>query len=71
MKNRLFEIKSLVKEILEENVEEIETVEEVQEEAYAPRPKWQVWCARIALVIFILGLVMYYCNIFYINIIFL
>ena len=38
--------------------------EEVQEEAYAPRPKWQIWCARIALVIFILGLVMYYCNIF-------
>ena len=38
--------------------------EEVQEEAYAPRPKWQVWGARIALVVFILGLIMYYCNIY-------
>ena len=38
--------------------------QEVQEEAYAPRPWWQVWGARIALVIFILGLIMYYCNIF-------
>ena len=39
-------------------------IEEVQEEAYAPRPKWQVWSARVALVVFILGLVLYYCNIF-------
>ena len=37
---------------------------EVQEEGYAPRPKWQVWGARVALVVFILGLVLYYCNIF-------
>ena len=38
-------------------------LEEVQEE-YVPRPAWQVWGARIALVVFILGLIMYYCNIF-------
>ena len=37
---------------------------EVPEEDYKPRPKWQVWAARVALVIFILGLIMYYCNIF-------
>ena len=33
-------------------------------EGYEPRPAWQVWGARIALVVFILGLIMYYCNIF-------
>lgn len=34
------------------------------EEEYVPRPRWQVWGARIALVVFILGLILYYCNIF-------
>ena len=38
--------------------------QEVQEEGYTPRPKWQVWAARVGLVIFILGLIMYYCNIY-------
>ena len=38
--------------------------QEVQEEGYTPRPKWQVWAARVGLVIFFLGLIMYYCNIF-------
>ena len=38
--------------------------QEVQEEAYVPRPRWQVWGARIALVVFIIGLIRYYCNIF-------
>ena len=38
--------------------------EQAQEKPYVPRPKWQVWGARIVLVIFILGLIMYYCNIF-------
>ena len=38
--------------------------QELQEEIYTPRPMWQVWGARVALVIFILGLIMYYCNIF-------
>lgn len=37
---------------------------EVREEGYQPRPRWQVWAARAALVVFILGLIMYYCNIF-------
>ena len=38
--------------------------QEVQEEGYVPRPWWQGWGARIALGVFILGLIMYYCNIF-------
>ena len=46
--------------VMEEEIME----QEVQEEGYTPRPKWQVWGARIALVVFILGLMMYYCNIF-------
>ena len=45
-------------------MEEKDILEEVQEEGYKPRPAWQVWAARIGLVIFILGLIMYYCNIF-------
>ena len=45
-------------------MEDMEIREEVREEGYKPRPAWQVWSARIGLVIFILGLIMYYCNIF-------
>ena len=33
---------------------------EIQESGYVPRPKWQVWGARIGLVVFILFLIMYY-----------
>ena len=33
---------------------------ETQEEGYVPRPKWQVWAARLGLVIFIAFLIMYY-----------
>ena len=35
-----------------------------QEETYVPRPAWQRWLARIALVVFIAFLIMYYTNIF-------
>lgn len=41
-----------------------EQEQEVQPERYVPRPKWQVWAARIALVVFLIGLVLYYCNIY-------
>ena len=44
----------------------INNEEQLQEEAkeqYTPRPAWQVWGARIALVIFIIYLIMYYGNI--------
>ena len=49
------EVSTMEEEIMEQ---------EFQEEPYVPRPRWQVWGARIALVVFILGLIMYYCNIF-------
>ena len=38
--------------------------QEQEPKPYAPRPKWQVWGARIALVLFILLLIMYYTNLF-------
>ena len=39
---------------MEENMEK-QPQEAVEESAgYVPRPAWQVWCARIALVLFIL-----------------
>ena len=52
-------IKNEVKTMDEQNPEQ-----NVPEERYVPRPRWQVWGARIALAVFILGLIMYYCNIF-------
>ena len=45
-------------------MDEMEKQEVIPEEGYHPRPAWQVWSARVGLVIFILGLIMYYCNIF-------
>ena len=39
------------------------TTEETESTGYVPRPKWQVWTARIGLVLFILVIVMYYINI--------
>ena len=37
--------------------------EESQESVYTPRPIWQVWGARLLLVIFIILVIMYYVNI--------
>ena len=37
-----------------ENTHEHDPFEESIEEGYVPRPAWQVWCARIALVLFLL-----------------
>ena len=39
-----------------DNVKQQQPQEAAAEEttAYVPRPAWQVWCSRIALVIFIL-----------------
>ncbi len=36
---------------------------EKQRSGYTPRPAWQVWAARIGLVVFLAFLVMYYLNI--------
>ena len=41
-----------------------ENTQQEQQPAYAPRPKWHVWAARIGLAVFIAFLVMYYLNIF-------
>ena len=42
---------------MEDNMEKKprnETGEEEEKTGYVPRPAWQVWCARVALVIFII-----------------
>ena len=43
--------------------EEIEQALEEETPKYVPRPAWQVWGARIALVLFILMILMYYLKI--------
>ena len=35
----------------------MEEKNENQEQVYQPRPAWQVWCARIGLVLFLLVVV--------------
>ena len=35
-----------------------------EETGYTPRPKWQVWGARIALVLFLIVVALYYINLF-------
>ena len=56
IKNTLFEVTALD----EQNLPNIPPEEEKK---YTPRPAWQVWAARIGLVVFIIFLVMYYMNI--------
>lgn len=34
--------------------------EEEKQAGYAPRPAWQVWCARVGLVVFILFVIYQY-----------
>ena len=50
----------------EVNIMEEERKEPLQQEEspYEPRPKWQVWAARLGLVVFILFLVMFYIILF-------
>ena len=43
---------------------EEQILQDVPEEGYKPRPKWQVWAARVTLVVFVIGVILYYCNIF-------
>ena len=47
-----------------ENEELNQQTPELPQESYEPRPAWQVWLARIGLVVFILFLLMYYINLF-------
>ena len=53
IKNTLFEVTALD----EQNQANIPAEEEKK---YTPRPAWQVWAARIGLVIFVTFLVMFY-----------
>ena len=48
-------------EVSEMDEQELEYAHE--QEPYEPRPRWQVWGARIALVIFIALIIMSYVNI--------
>ena len=48
--------------IMDEQREDIQQ-ETPEESGYTPRPMWQVWLARIGLVLFILLGIMYYINI--------
>ena len=55
--------KDMQQETSEQEVSREEVPQEQKKEVYVPRPAWQVWSARIALVVFILFLIMYYINI--------
>ena len=39
---------------MEKKQESFDPTQETQGESYSPRPKWQVWGARIGLVLFLL-----------------
>ena len=39
---------------MDENLEKQPRKTEEEAAGYVPRPAWQVWCARVALVIFII-----------------
>ena len=43
--------------------EQFETQPEKEQEGYVPRPAWQVWAARIGLVIFVLLVILQIVNI--------
>ena len=37
--------------------------DEVQQAPYVPRPKWQVWAARVAVVVLVVLIILYYITI--------
>ena len=51
---------------MDENLKDTETTPEEtvaeQSSPYVPRPMWQVWLARVTLVIFIVMILLYYIN---------
>ena len=49
-----FEVSVMEEEILEQ---------EVPQEGYAPRPRWQVWLARAGVVIMLISIALYYWHI--------
>ena len=42
----------------------MEEREEVLEEGYTPRPKWQVWLARLGLLAFLIFVALFYFGLF-------
>ena len=44
-------------------MEENEELERQPQESYTPRPGWQVWSARIGLVVMIICVILYYWHI--------
>ena len=65
MDNSFYGVNFMENEHLEEMHNEEPITEETlaEDTGYQPRPAWQVWVARIALVLFILVIAMYYINI--------
>ena len=47
----------------EQNIQQEENIVETEKEAYHPRPAYQVWAARIGLVIVIVAFLLYCYNI--------
>ena len=43
--------------------EELENLDQQESRGYTPRPAWQVWAARIGLVIMIISVALYYWHI--------
>ena len=43
--------------------EELEQLPEEPKKGYVPRPAWQVWAARVGLVIMIISIILYYWHI--------
>ena len=48
---------------MEEKDLENQIPEEAEKPSYTPRPKWQVWGARILLVLFVILVILYYINV--------
>jgi hypothetical protein len=42
---------------------ENEELEQQSQSGYTPRPRWQVWLARVAVVIMIISIALYYWHI--------
>ena len=46
-----------------ENEELKDTIAEEEQPVYTPRPKWQVWAARVAVVVLVVLIILYYITI--------
>jgi hypothetical protein len=42
--------------------EELPEIQEEEKPVYIPRPMWQVWLARVCLVLFVALVILYYIN---------